>query len=70
MAKISKELEELRQKDRPALQKELADTRIALQKARIDVAFGRLPKTSSVGVLRRRIARVQTLLKAQEVKNG
>lgn len=70
MAKISKILEQLRLKEAAALRKELTDAQVALQKARVDVAFGRLPKTSQIELFRKQVARIQTVLKEKEAVNA
>lgn len=70
MAKVTNTLETLRQKDVKALQQELADVRVALQKARVDLAFGRLPKPSEVMKMRKQIARIQTVLSEKEAVNA
>lgn len=70
MAKAIKEKETLRQKDASVLRKELAEVRVALQKARVDLAFGRLPKTSQVSELRKQVARLETILKEKESTNA
>jgi ribosomal protein L29 len=70
MAKIKQMIETLRKKDAKALRAELADLKIQLQKARVDMAFGRMTKPSTIVGLRKQIARIQTILKEQEAVNA
>jgi ribosomal protein L29 len=70
MSKLKQELEGLRQKDAASLKTQLAEARIALQKARIDAAFSRLQKTSTIATIRKQIARLQTLLNEKEMPNA
>lgn len=70
MAKTKQVLETLRQKDVKTLRAELSDNQTKLQKARVDLAFGRLKTHSTVNDLRKTVARIQTVLKEQEAQNA
>lgn len=70
MSKVAKELDQLRQKDVKALQLQLVELQTALQKARVDLAFGRLPKTTVVSQSRRQIARLKTVLQEKELAHA
>lgn len=70
MAKIKQSLETLRKKDAKALRAELVDLKAQLQKARVDIGFGRTTKTAAMTELRKQIARIQTILKEQEAVNA
>lgn len=69
MANIKQQLEGLRKKDTKALMAELATVQAELQKARVNIAFGRLTKPSVITELRKQAARIQTVLKQQEAQN-
>ncbi len=62
MAKMTKDLETVRQKDVIALHLELRESQSTLQKSRVDLAFGRLPKVSEINRIRKHIARLQTVI--------
>jgi ribosomal protein L29 len=70
MATTMQTLESLRTKDAKALRAELADLQSQLQKARVDIGFGRTTKTSMLPELRKQAARIQTILKEQEASNA
>ncbi len=70
MAKTKQNLESLRSKDAKTLRTDLSKVNTELQKARVDLAFGRLKKTSTINELRKQIARLQTFLSEQESHNA
>ncbi len=70
MAKPTSELEQLRQKDLTVLNRELQECNLKLQRSTVDLAFGRLPKTSQIRLLRRQIARLKTVLKEKEMTHA
>lgn len=70
MTKSQQELTTLRQKDQKSLLKELSESRLALQKARVELAFGRLKKTSTINELKKKIARIETVSRTLEVTNA
>lgn len=69
MSKIQQEMTTWRQKDASILRTQLQQTQQELQKARVDLAFGRSAKPSVIQVLRRRAARLKTLIRAKEIIN-
>lgn len=66
MAKTAKSIELMRQKDIVALRQQLAEKRAALQKERVDLAFGHSTKPSVVAHLRQEIAQLQTIIRQKE----
>lgn len=70
MSKLAKALETLRQKESKVLVKELTEAQTALQKARVDLAFGRLPNNAQIDQLRKQIARIKTVLKQKEATHA
>ena len=67
MAKIKQYIEELRAKDQKTLTAELVKMQIALQKARVDMAFSRLKDNSSIDKTRKQIARLKTVMAEKEI---
>lgn len=70
MSKIQQELINLRQKEVGVLKLQLKQVQQELQKARVDLAFGRLPKSSTIPELRLRVARLQTVLRSKEIAHA
>ncbi len=70
MAKTTQDFTKLREKDAKALRTELSTAQADLQKARVDLAFGRLKDVSRVSKLRKQVARIQTLLHEKERSNA
>ncbi len=70
MAKLKLQRETIRSKQSPALAEQLAETQLKLQKARVDLAFGRLTKPATISQLRKEVARLQTILKEKEMTNA
>ncbi len=68
MAKMT-ENTKLRDKDLKALRTDLTESQTSLQKARVELAFGRLKDVSQLNKLRKSIARLQTLLHEKERSN-
>lgn len=68
--KLKQELQKLRTQDAKVLRQERDKTQIALQKAKVDLAFGRATKPSAIRELRKQIARVETVLQEKEHHHG
>lgn len=69
MAKLKQTIESIRQKDLPMIVKELDELRAAWQKARVDLAFGRLPNISFIRETRKQIARLETIKRQKEIEH-